>query len=174
MDVPTYHQAKWDFQQKSRATHNFDGYIDIIFVCFICLQTNREHHDYLKLNAGPIFHFPPRKLWQQKSLRIIHRGCIAKALKHDGLLDWCPPLEEIEWRSEIHAYSFAIGATFGNCDNFSDLFLPRTLSLSNSFATDHFRYWFHFLPWDIFLEKRSEGGRDLGRSQTECDLEGKP
>ena len=83
---------------------------------------NWLHHDYLKLNAGPIFHFPPGKLWQQKSLRIIHRGCIAKALKHDGLLDWCPPLEEIEWRSEIHAYSFAIGATFGNCDNFSDFF----------------------------------------------------
>ena len=124
MDVPTYHQAKWDFQKKFRATHNFDGYIDIIsiyltllllclgwkfFLCFkICLQTKMEHHDYLKLNAGPIFHFPPGKLWQQKSLRIIHRGCIAKALKHDGLLDWCPPLEEIEWRSEIHVYSFAL------------------------------------------------------------------
>ena len=152
MDVPTYHQAKWDFQQKFRATHNFDGYIDIIFIyltiLLLCLGWKKSvcvlkfaykqngnttirqvlrltwkvsiarrsgtwlHHDYLKLNAGPIFHFPPGKLWQQKSLRIIHRGCIAKALKHDGLLDWCPPLEEIEWRSEIHVYSFALLGQF--------------------------------------------------------------
>ena len=135
---------------------------------------NWLHHDYLKLNAGPIFHFPPGKLWQQKSLRIIHRGCIAKALKHDGRLDWCPPLEEIEWRSEIHVYSFALLRQFLAIGIiFQIFFFTGSVSLYNSLATEHLR-WNYFLHWDIFLEKRSGGGRDLGRSQTECDLEGKP